>query len=71
MVDALSGWKGDLAGRYRRLSEVTEAGQQQLIGDPLLVDKPVSPLLTAVEWLKTGQMLKESVTTMRRVSWSG
>lgn len=31
MVDALSGLKGDLAGRYYRLSEMTEAEQQQLI----------------------------------------
>lgn len=31
VVDALSGLKGDLAGRYYRLSEMTEAEQQQLI----------------------------------------
>lgn len=31
MVDALSGLKGDLAGCYYRLSEMTEAEQQQLI----------------------------------------
>ena len=31
MVEALSGLKGDLAGRYYRLSEMTEAEQQQLI----------------------------------------
>lgn len=30
-MDALSGLKGDLAGRYYRLSEMTEAEQQQLI----------------------------------------
>lgn len=47
MVDALSGLKGDLAGRYYRLSEMTEAEQQQLIDDHFLFDKPVSPLLTA------------------------
>lgn len=48
MVDALSGRKGDLAGWYCRLSEMAEAGRQQFIGDPLLFDKPVSPLVTAV-----------------------
>lgn len=31
MVDALNGLKGDLAGRYYRLSEMTEAEQQRLI----------------------------------------
>ncbi|NXG97492.1 KCRU kinase, partial [Loxia leucoptera] len=46
-VDALSGLTGDLAGRYYRLSEMTEAEQQQLIDDHFLFDKPVSPLLTA------------------------
>lgn len=30
-VDALSGLTGDLAGRYYRLSEMTEKEQQQLI----------------------------------------
>ncbi|XP_025126789.2 creatine kinase U-type, mitochondrial isoform X2 [Bubalus bubalis] len=47
VVDALNGLKGDLAGRYYRLSEMTEAEQQQLIDDHFLFDKPVSPLLTA------------------------
>nr|XP_058915397.1 creatine kinase U-type, mitochondrial isoform X2 [Kogia breviceps] len=47
VVEALSGLKGDLAGRYYRLSEMTEAEQQQLIDDHFLFDKPVSPLLTA------------------------
>ncbi|KAG8505274.1 LOW QUALITY PROTEIN: Creatine kinase U-type, mitochondrial, partial [Galemys pyrenaicus] len=47
VVDALSGLKGDLTGRYYRLSEMTEAEQQQLIDDHFLFDKPVSPLLTA------------------------
>ncbi|NXD38154.1 KCRU kinase, partial [Copsychus sechellarum] len=46
-VDALSGLTGDLAGRYYRLSEMTEQEQQQLIDDHFLFDKPVSPLLTA------------------------
>ncbi|NXQ10643.1 KCRU kinase, partial [Peucedramus taeniatus] len=46
-VDALSGLTGDLAGRYYRLSEMTESEQQQLIDDHFLFDKPVSPLLTA------------------------
>ncbi|NWS02281.1 KCRU kinase, partial [Motacilla alba] len=47
VVDALSGLTGDLAGRYYRLSEMTESEQQQLIDDHFLFDKPVSPLLTA------------------------
>ncbi|XP_028660528.2 creatine kinase S-type, mitochondrial isoform X1 [Erpetoichthys calabaricus] len=43
---ALSGLKGDLAGRYYRLTEMTEQEQQRLIDDHFLFDKPVSPLLT-------------------------
>ncbi|NWZ30818.1 KCRU kinase, partial [Asarcornis scutulata] len=46
-VEALNGLSGDLAGRYYRLSEMTEKEQQQLIDDHFLFDKPVSPLLTA------------------------
>ncbi|XP_030045500.1 creatine kinase U-type, mitochondrial isoform X2 [Microcaecilia unicolor] len=46
-VEALNGLKGDLAGRYYRLSEMTDQEQQQLIDDHFLFDKPVSPLLTA------------------------
>ncbi|XP_009956658.1 PREDICTED: creatine kinase U-type, mitochondrial, partial [Leptosomus discolor] len=46
-VEALNGLTGDLAGRYYRLSEMTEKEQQQLIDDHFLFDKPVSPLLTA------------------------
>ncbi|XP_078286203.1 creatine kinase U-type, mitochondrial-like isoform X2 [Rhinoraja longicauda] len=46
-VDALSGLKGDLAGRYYSLSNMTEKEQQQLIDDHFLFDKPVSPLLTS------------------------
>ncbi|XP_015413005.1 PREDICTED: creatine kinase U-type, mitochondrial [Myotis davidii] len=38
VADALSGLKGDLAGRYYRLSEMTEAEQQQLIDDHFLFD---------------------------------
>lgn len=38
VVDALSGLKGDLAGRYYRLSEMTEAEQQQLI-DVRILDR--------------------------------
>ncbi|KAG7476920.1 hypothetical protein MATL_G00087890 [Megalops atlanticus] len=45
-VQALSGLKGDLAGRYYSLSDMTEQEQQQLIDDHFLFDKPVSPLLT-------------------------
>ncbi|XP_041100528.1 creatine kinase S-type, mitochondrial [Polyodon spathula] len=45
-VQALAGLKGDLAGRYYRLGEMTEQEQQQLIDDHFLFDKPVSPLLT-------------------------
>uniref|UniRef100_A0A8C4XHN7 Creatine kinase U-type, mitochondrial n=1 Tax=Erpetoichthys calabaricus TaxID=27687 RepID=A0A8C4XHN7_ERPCA len=44
--DALGGLRGDLTGRYYRLSEMTDSEQQQLIDDHFLFDKPVSPLLT-------------------------
>uniref|UniRef100_A0A8B9H5A1 Creatine kinase S-type, mitochondrial n=2 Tax=Astyanax mexicanus TaxID=7994 RepID=A0A8B9H5A1_ASTMX len=46
-VQALSGLRGDLAGRYYSLSEMTELEQQRLIDEHFLFDKPVSPLLTA------------------------
>ncbi|KAJ7311396.1 hypothetical protein JRQ81_007021 [Phrynocephalus forsythii] len=46
-AEALGGLTGDLAGKYYRLSEMTEKEQQQLIDDHFLFDKPVSPLLTA------------------------
>ncbi|XP_069758585.1 creatine kinase U-type, mitochondrial isoform X2 [Narcine bancroftii] len=46
-VEALSGLKGDLAGRYYSLNNMTEKEQQQLIDDHFLFDKPVSPLLTS------------------------
>ncbi|KAK1176587.1 creatine kinase S-type, mitochondrial isoform X1 [Acipenser oxyrinchus oxyrinchus] len=45
-VQALAGLKGDLAGRYYRLGEMTDLEQQRLIDDHFLFDKPVSPLLT-------------------------
>jgi len=45
-IMALQGLKGDLEGRYYKLSEMTEQDQQQLIDDHFLFDKPVSPLLT-------------------------
>uniref|UniRef100_A0AAY5JYG9 Creatine kinase S-type, mitochondrial n=1 Tax=Esox lucius TaxID=8010 RepID=A0AAY5JYG9_ESOLU len=45
-VQALAGLKGDLAGRYYSLGDMTEKEQQQLIDDHFLFDKPVSPLLT-------------------------
>lgn len=45
-VMALSGLKGDLAGRYYGLSDMTDDEQQSLIDDHFLFDKPVSPLLT-------------------------
>uniref|UniRef100_A0A8I3Q675 Creatine kinase U-type, mitochondrial n=2 Tax=Canis lupus familiaris TaxID=9615 RepID=A0A8I3Q675_CANLF len=43
VVDALSGLKGDLAGRYYRLSEMTEAEQQQLIDFLTCLLIPVFP----------------------------
>ncbi|XP_030647036.1 creatine kinase S-type, mitochondrial isoform X2 [Chanos chanos] len=46
VVQALSGLKNDLSGRYYSLTEMTEQEQQQLIDDHFLFDKPVSPLLT-------------------------
>uniref|UniRef100_A0A669E3R0 Creatine kinase S-type, mitochondrial n=1 Tax=Oreochromis niloticus TaxID=8128 RepID=A0A669E3R0_ORENI len=45
-VTALAGLKGDLAGRYYSLGDMTDKEQQQLIDDHFLFDKPVSPLLT-------------------------
>ncbi|KAL3062693.1 hypothetical protein OYC64_002485 [Pagothenia borchgrevinki] len=46
-VTALSGLKGDLAGRYYSLGDMSDREQQHLIDEHLLFDKPVSPLLTA------------------------
>ncbi|XP_077099840.1 creatine kinase, mitochondrial 2a (sarcomeric) isoform X2 [Siphateles boraxobius] len=46
-VQALAGLKGDLAGRYYSLTEMSDAEQQRLIDEHFLFDKPVSPLLTA------------------------
>ncbi|MBN3297107.1 creatine kinase S-type, mitochondrial isoform X1 [Amia ocellicauda] len=46
-VQALSGLKADLAGKYYRLSEMTDQEQQRLIDEHFLFDKPVSPLLIA------------------------
>ncbi|XP_061589981.1 creatine kinase, mitochondrial 2a (sarcomeric) isoform X1 [Cololabis saira] len=46
VVMALAGLKGDLAGRYYSLGDMTDKEQQQLIDDHFLFDKPVSPLLT-------------------------
>uniref|UniRef100_A0A8C4Z658 Creatine kinase S-type, mitochondrial n=2 Tax=Gadus morhua TaxID=8049 RepID=A0A8C4Z658_GADMO len=46
-VMALSGLKGDLAGRYYSLGDMNEREQQQLIDEHFLFDKPVSPLLTS------------------------
>ncbi|XP_062384140.1 creatine kinase, mitochondrial 2a (sarcomeric) [Sardina pilchardus] len=46
VVTALAGLKGDLAGRYYSLGDMTEQEQQRLIDDHFLFDKPVSPLLT-------------------------
>ncbi|XP_042198833.1 creatine kinase U-type, mitochondrial isoform X1 [Callorhinchus milii] len=45
VTDALSGLKGDLTGKYYKLSNMTDKEQQQLIDDHFLFDKPVSPLL--------------------------
>ncbi|XP_076587914.1 creatine kinase U-type, mitochondrial-like isoform X2 [Chaetodon auriga] len=47
VVTALSGLKGDLAGRYYSLGEMSDREQQHLIDEHFLFDKPVSPLLTA------------------------
>ncbi|XP_053085114.1 creatine kinase S-type, mitochondrial isoform X2 [Pangasianodon hypophthalmus] len=47
VVQALSGLKGDLEGKYYSLTEMSEKDQQQLIDEHFLFDKPVSPLLTA------------------------
>ncbi|XP_051751546.1 creatine kinase S-type, mitochondrial isoform X2 [Ctenopharyngodon idella] len=47
VVQALSGLKEDLEGKYYSLTEMTDQEQQQLIDEHFLFDKPVSPLLTA------------------------
>uniref|UniRef100_A0A3Q3F1F6 Creatine kinase S-type, mitochondrial n=1 Tax=Labrus bergylta TaxID=56723 RepID=A0A3Q3F1F6_9LABR len=47
VVTALSGLKGELAGRYYSLGEMSDREQQQLIDEHFLFDKPVSPLLTS------------------------
>ncbi|KAM7368528.1 hypothetical protein PAMP_012862 [Pampus punctatissimus] len=47
VINALAGLKGDLAGRYYSLGDMTEKEQQQLIDEHFLFDKPVSPLLTS------------------------
>ncbi|XP_073686047.1 creatine kinase, mitochondrial 2a (sarcomeric) isoform X2 [Garra rufa] len=46
-IQALSGLKGDLAGRYYSLTEMSDQEQQSLIDEHILFDKPVSPLLIA------------------------
>ncbi|XP_051954445.1 creatine kinase S-type, mitochondrial isoform X1 [Xyrauchen texanus] len=46
VVQALSGLKENLEGKYYSLTEMTDQEQQQLIDDHFLFDKPVSPLLT-------------------------
>ncbi|KAK3514632.1 hypothetical protein QTP70_021548 [Hemibagrus guttatus] len=47
VIQALSGLKGDLSGKYYSLTEMSEKDQQQLIDEHFLFDKPVSPLLTS------------------------
>lgn len=42
-VDALNGLTGDLAGRYYRLSEMTEKEQQQLIDVSQCSSRPAPP----------------------------
>ncbi|KAL0965732.1 hypothetical protein UPYG_G00285020 [Umbra pygmaea] len=46
LAAALAGLKGDLAGHYYSLGDMTDKEQQQLIDDHFLFDKPISPLLT-------------------------
>ncbi|XP_041918546.1 creatine kinase U-type, mitochondrial-like isoform X1 [Alosa sapidissima] len=46
VVDALNGLRGEMAGQYFSLTNMTDQEQQQLIDDHFLFDKPVSPLLT-------------------------
>jgi len=47
VVDALNNLKGEYAGKYYPLNNMTDAEQDQLINDHFLFDKPVSPLLLA------------------------
>ncbi|XP_065148038.1 creatine kinase U-type, mitochondrial-like [Paramisgurnus dabryanus] len=46
VIDALTGLRGDLAGKYYSLCQMTDKEQQQLIDDHFLFNKPVSPLMT-------------------------
>ncbi|XP_073724868.1 LOW QUALITY PROTEIN: creatine kinase U-type, mitochondrial [Misgurnus anguillicaudatus] len=46
VIDALAGLRGDLAGKYYSLCQMTDKEQQQLIDDHFLFNKPVSPLMT-------------------------
>ena len=43
---ALTSLDGEFKGKYYPLKSMTDAEQEQLIGDHFLFDKPVSPLLT-------------------------
>merc|ERR1712024_113170 len=45
ITSALSNLKGEFAGKYYPLGNMTDAEQEQLIADHFLFDKPVSPLL--------------------------
>merc|ERR1712121_293755 len=45
-VEALAPLDGEFKGKYYPLKSMTPAEQDQLINDPFLFDKPVSPLLT-------------------------
>merc|ERR1712173_235256 len=44
--EALDGMDGNFQGKYYGLNSMSEAGQNKLIEDHFLFDKPVSPLLT-------------------------
>merc|ERR1712121_71847 len=46
-IEALAALEGEFKGKYYPLSGMTDAEQEQLINDPFLFDKPVSPLLLA------------------------
>ncbi|XP_055518769.1 creatine kinase U-type, mitochondrial-like [Leucoraja erinacea] len=51
-VDALAGLKGDLAGRYYSLSNMTDKEQQQLIDDHFMFEKSVNPFMLSTRMLR-------------------
>ncbi|XP_032870956.1 creatine kinase U-type, mitochondrial-like isoform X1 [Amblyraja radiata] len=51
-VEALAGLKGDLAGRYYSLSNMTDKEQQQLIDDHFMFEKSMNPFMLSTSMLR-------------------